>query len=245
MNIDTAMSALSATADAQKALEMRAYHKADRPYMGVSNPDIDSCVANWRAEMDVAQRVDLARQLWATDTHEARVSAAKLLTQARLRPDQEAWELIASWVPDFNGWAIADHACTAGRKRLVADPARLDEVETWIESDHMWTRRAALVIALPWTKQNFPKPDEIATRERILGWAARMVDDKEWFIQKAISWWIRDLSKHDVPRAQAFLNEFGPRLKPFAQKESTRHMKGYTVPKPPQEEQESLPFSET
>lgn len=232
MNIETAMAALTAMGNDTKAVEMRAYHKADRTYLGVANPEIDSCVKAWRAEMDVAQRVDLAANLWKTDIHEARVAAAKLLTQARLRPDEDAWNLIASWVPDFNGWAIADHACIAGQKRLVSDPSRLDEVEKWIVSDHMWTRRAALVITLPWTKQNFPKPAETEARERVLGWAAKMVDDKEWFIQKAISWWLRDLSKHDALRVQDFLDEFGPRLKPFAQKEATRHMRDYSVPIP-------------
>lgn len=236
MNIETAMAALSEHENADKALEMRAYHKADRTYIGVANPVIDDCVKAWRKELDVAQRVELARELWATYIHEARIAAAKLLTQARLRPDQDAWELIASWAPDFDAWAIADHACIAGQKRLVMDPTRLDEVEKWIDSDHMWTRRAALVITLPWTKQNFPKPDEIIARERVLDWASRMVDDKEWFIQKAISWWLRDLSKHDVPRAQAFLDEFGPCLKPFARKEATRHMRDYTVPLPIEEE---------
>lgn len=232
MNFETAMAALTALGNETKAVEMRAYHKADRTYLGVANPEIDASVKEWRSDLDVAQRVDLARELWASDVHEARVAAAKLLTQARLRPDEDAWNLITSWVPDFNGWAIADHVCTAGQKRLVADPSRLDEVEKWIASDHMWTRRAALVITLPWTKQNFPKPAEVEARERVLGWAAKMVDDKEWFVQKAISWWIRDLSKHDVQRAQDFLDDFGPRLKPFAQKEATRHMRDYTVPIP-------------
>ncbi|MDE0589241.1 DNA alkylation repair protein [Halocynthiibacter sp. C4] len=230
MTPEAALSDLRTHAQDGKAEEMRAYHKADREYLGVANPDIDNCTKAWRKALDVPERVALARDLWATDIHEARVAAAKLLTQARLRPDEEAWELIQSWVPDFNAWAIADHACIAGQKRLVADPTRLDEVEPWIASDHMWTRRAAFVITLPWTKQNFPKPAEIEARERVLGWAATLVEDKEWFIQKAISWWLRDLSKHDVPRAQAFLNEYGPRLKPFAQKEATRHMRDYTVP---------------
>ena len=50
---------------------------------------------------------------------EARLAAAKLLTQARIRPDQEAWDLIKSWVPDFDSWAIADHACMAGQRRVA------------------------------------------------------------------------------------------------------------------------------
>ena len=33
--------------------------------------------------------------------------------------------------------------------------------------------------------------------ERSLKWAAGMVDDRQWFIQKAIGWWLRELSKHN------------------------------------------------
>jgi hypothetical protein len=39
-----------------------------------------------------------------------------------------------------------------------------------------------------------------------------------------VAWWVRDLSKHDVPRARAFLDQHGARLKPFARKEAARHL---------------------
>jgi len=152
-------------------------------------------------------------------------SAAKLLTQARIRPDDAAaWDLIVSWVPSFDAWAVADHASIAGQKRLVADPARLDTVETWITSDHMWSRRAAFVMTLPWTKQNHPKPAELQARDRVLGWAATLVTDHDWFIQKAIGWWLRDLSKHDPDRVTAFLNSHQDAMKPFAVKEASRKL---------------------
>ena len=94
---------------------------------------------------------------------------------------------------------MADHACDAGNRRLIADPARLDQVETWTTIENMWTRRAALVMTLPWTKQNFPKPADLAIRDRVLGWAAQLVTDKDWFIQKAIAWWLRDLGQTRPP----------------------------------------------
>ncbi len=208
-----------------KALEMKAYHKADRQYLGVANPVLDTVAKEWRSKTDVEERAALADALWQTDIHEARVAAAKLLTQARLRPDDTlAWQVIKSWVPDFDAWAIADHACMAGQKRLVWDPNRLAEIEHWTKSEHMWTRRAALVITLPWTKQNHPKPDELAVRDRVLGWAAGYVDDPEWFIQKAVAWWLRELSKHDAPRVLEFLEKHGAQMKPFARKEAARKL---------------------
>ena len=216
---------LEALADPERAEGMRGYHKVERRYLGLSNPQINDLTKDWRRSLDAPTRVAIADGLWQTDIYEARLAAAKLLTQARIRPDDTAaWQLIASWTPDFDSWAIADHACMAGQKRLVADPSRLDEVEPWISSDHLWTRRAALVITLPWTKQNHPKPAELAARDRILGWAAEMVPDHQWFIQKAIAWWLRELSKHDAPRVTAFLDTYSARMKPFAVKEALRHL---------------------
>ncbi|MAM25642.1 MAG: DNA alkylation repair protein [Rhodobacteraceae bacterium] len=226
MTPEEALANLAAGADPERAESMRRYHKAERTYLGLSNPEIDDCAKSWRKALDVPARVTLAEGLWRSDIFEARVAAAKLLTQARLRPDDEAaWRLIASWCPDFDSWAIADHASMAAQKRLTADPSRLDEVATWIDSDHMWTRRAALVSTLPWTKQNHPKPAELEARDRILGWAARLVPDHRWFIQKAVGWWLRDLSRHDPDRTRQFIATHGDSMKPFAVKEAMRHLR--------------------
>lgn len=224
--LDPYLEALKALANPARAEGMQAYHKATRPYLGVTNPQIDTLTKEWRAQLDVPARVALSDALWRTDIYEARLAASKLLTQARLRPDDTgAWNLIASWVRDFDSWAIADHACMAGQKRLVADPTRLDTVEAWTHSDHMWTRRAALVITLPWTKQNTPKPAELEARDRILGWAAGYVTDHQWFIQKAVAWWLRDLSRHDAARVETFMATHGDAMKPFARKEALRHLR--------------------
>ena len=226
MTPEDALAALQAEADPARGEEMRRYHKAERVYLGLSNPQINALAQSWREALDVPGRVALADALWQSGIFEARLAAAKLLTQARLRPDDHAaWALIASWTPDFDSWAIADHASMAAQKRLIADPTRLDEVETWLASDHLWTRRAALVSTLPWTKQNHPKPEELAARDRILDWAATLVPDHRWFIQKAIGWWLRDLSKHDPDRTRIFIEAHGDAMKPFAVKEALRFLK--------------------
>ena len=224
MTPDEALSQLRALADAQRAADMAAYHKVARIYLGVTVPQITDLATQWRREIDTSARVALADGLWQTNIHEARVAAAKLLTQARIPDDAAVWDVIASWVPDFDSWAIADHVCNAGDRRLLADPSRVDQVETWTTSDRMWTRRAALVITLPWTKQNFPKPADLAIRDRVLGWCAAYAPDRDWFIQKAVAWWLRELSKHDAARVRAWVSDHGAALKPWALKEATKHM---------------------
>lgn len=215
---------LRALGDETKAAEAAQYHRATRVYLGVSVPVIDTLARRWREGLDVPGRVALASALWDSDVHEARVAAAKLLTQARIRPDDGAWALIASWVPQFDSWAIADQAMKAGERRLIADPSRLDEVEQWIEAPSFWARRAALVGTLPWTRMNNPRADDLAQRERILGWLVTLADDRQGFVQKAIAWWLRDLSKHDPERVQSWLAEHGDRLKPYARAEAARRL---------------------
>lgn len=224
MTPEDALAQLQTLADPVYAERSASYHKVQRPYLGLQVPDITTMATEWRAHLDTAGRVAVADYLWTTNIHEARIAAAKLLTQARIPDDGLVWTLIAAWAPTFDAWAIADHASDAGGRRLIADPARLDEVETWITHQNMWTRRAALVMTLPWTKQNFPKPADLAVRDRVLGWAAGMVHDKDWFIQKAVAWWLRDLSRHDPQRVQDFLAGPGAGLKPWARKEAGKHL---------------------
>ncbi|MBT0956285.1 DNA alkylation repair protein [Alphaproteobacteria bacterium KMM 3653] len=242
MTPEAAIEAISAKSKPGKAEEMAKYHKAERPYLGVANPDIYVLTKEWRAALTLDDRLALASGLWDSNIHEARTAAANLLLQARIRPDDTAaWELIKSWVPDFDGWALADHACGAGAKRLIADPARLDEVEQWTKSEHMWSRRAALVSTLPWTKQNNPKAADLEIRDRVLGWAAGYVSDPDWFIQKAIAWWLRELSKHDAPRVHDFLGKYGSKLKPFVRREAARLMPDGLPPKAEPPEQTDQP----
>ena len=224
ITLSDALAALEAEADPERAAAEAAYMKTTRRVLGLRVPRITELATAWREGLTIEERVALADGLWQSDIHDARVAAAKHLTQARLRPDQAVWELIASWVPQFDGWALADHAADAGARRLVADPSRLDEVETWTTSPHLWTRRAALVMTLPWAKLNFPTPAERAARDRILGWAADYVPDREWFIQKAVAWWLRDLSKHDPETTRTFLARHGEAMKPFARKEAGKYL---------------------
>ena len=220
----TPLDQLSALANAAKAPEMAAYHKTTLPCLGVSNPEINALAKQWQAAGTPDDWLRDAHILWESGIFEARIAAAKLLTKARIKDDAAIWAEITAWVPDFNGWAIADHASKAGERRLSADPRRLDLVETWTRAPDLWTRRAALVMTLPWAKLTNPRSEQLAQRERILSWAATYTTDPEWFIQKAVSWWLRTLSTHDHERVRAFMDDHGANMKSFARKDATRKL---------------------
>lgn len=225
MTPDDAIAHLRGLGSAEDAQGAAAYHKVEREYLGVRNPVLSDYARDLRRSLDLETRLSLAEGLWASNIHEGRILAAKLLEQARIRPDDAgAWALITKWVPDFDAWAIADHACISGAKRLIANPDRVADVAAWATSEHMWTKRAALVITLPWARMNNLKPRDQEIREEVLGWAASYVADPEWFIQKCVAWWLRDLSKHDADRVRQFLDAHGSNMKPFARKEAGKYL---------------------
>lgn len=209
--------------DAVKAAEMAAYHKTAREFLGVPAAVLDEMARDLRRSLPLEDRCALAQALWHGPVHEGAVFAAKLLTQARIRPDDAlVWRIIADWAQGFDSWALADHAAIAGGKRLQADLSRLDELEAWLEVPNLWTRRAALVMTLPFARLPFPNAPERAARARVLDWAARMVPDRDRFIQKAIAWWLRDLSPRDPAAVREFLDGPGVNLGAPARREANR-----------------------
>ena len=58
----------------------------------------------------------------------------------------------------------------------------------------------------------------------MLAWAARLTTDREWFIQKAIGWWLRELSKRDPQRVRRFLADHGAALGGVARREAIKYL---------------------
>ncbi len=215
----SALEALTNSGNTDLAAKMARQYKIDRPYLGVSNPQIDTHYKEWRSNTDMSTRIAIAAYLWDSNIHEARIAAAKLLTQARINPDTAVWDEILRWVPDFDCTALTDHACGAVARRLPADLSRLDVVENWVSDTNVFVRRAALIATLPWAKMNHPSDADLITRERVLGWIATYTVDKGPSLQRAVALWLRSLSKHAKPRTIEFMEEYGPQMQAHTVKE--------------------------
>jgi hypothetical protein len=102
MTVNEALETLREMADPTMIEGKAAYHKIDRPCIGTNNQILNDIGKEWRRALDLDQQIALARGLWNTNIFEGRVMASKLLTQARIRPDQAFWDLTTSWVDDFD-----------------------------------------------------------------------------------------------------------------------------------------------
>lgn len=209
------LEALSNRADAE---QIARYHKVKRVYLGIRVPRIAEVARDYWKACEGNGLIACCDQLWETDIHEARILVGKLFEVRKLRETEEVWQFIHRVKGDLNSWAIADHLESGARQSLKADRNRLDLIESeWLPHPNFWVRRVSLVYTLFLAKKG-------ADPERPLRWAAGMVDDREWFIQKAIGWWLRELSKHNPQRVVLFLETYGSRMKAFARKEASKYL---------------------
>ena len=209
--------AVRAFADPARAERDRQYHKSSRPHWGIKMPQLDSVVKRHVKQHTAAQLLQLAQALWghrhvrSDDSRRAHPGHREIPVSPRL------WHTLDAWLDDVDGWALEDVLAPAAWKCLLDDPAVLDDMEHWTTHPGVWRRRAALVYTLPYAK---PGHDP----ERVLTWAAGHAADPEWFVQKAIGWWLRELSKHDGPRVVHFLQAHWHQLQGVARQEASRRL---------------------
>ena len=211
------LKALCALGDPARAEQEKRYQKSRWEHFGVSLPKMDVAIRETLRDLPQDAALELSRRLWREPVWDLKIVAARILSRRSTEPDAKVWGFVTERMADLDGWAVADNFADVGSRCLLADFHRLDAVETWVDNPHLWTRRAALVFTLPWAKGG-------RDPERMLGWAARLADDPEWSIQKAIGWWLRELSKRDPDRVRRFLAEHGERLKGVARREATKYL---------------------
>jgi len=209
---------LEKQADPQRASDLARYHKVQRPYLGLRVPRIAEAAGKMVEELDESQVIQLVDGLWETNIHEARIAVGKILELKKVRNTALIWPRIEKFKEDLDAWAIADHLAKAAFRCLEEHPVLMDRIEQdWLQHENFWVRRAALVYTLYLAKKG-------RNPERPLKWAAGMVDDREWFIQKAIGWWLRELSKHNPERVKRFLDDYSCSMKPFAVREASKYL---------------------
>ncbi len=212
------LQALRALGGRERAKQEKRYQKSPWDHWGVALPGMDVAIRGTLGDISQEDAVELSRRLWREPVWDLKIAAARILARKSIEPDCKVWGFVTERLADPDGWAVADNLASVASRCLIEDPGRLDVVEAWIENPHLWTRRAALVSTLPWAKGE-------RDPERMLGWAARLADDPEWFIQKAVGWWLRELSKRDPQRVRRFLTEYGQKLTGVAKREATKYLK--------------------
>lgn len=126
----------------------------------------------------------LARALWATGIHEARILAGLISDPKNLPPEQ-----MDAWVSDFNSWDLCDQVCDP----FAATDYAVDKIRQYAEDEREFVRRAAFAMIAARSVHAKKAPDNEFLA--YLPLIENKASDPRNFVFKAVSWALRNIGK--------------------------------------------------
>lgn len=196
---------LRGAAKLDRAVHEKAYLKSNLTHYGTRVPDVRAAVRRLvRSDpaLDHDRLHELVQQLWDSPAdrpvHERRLAAALLLTvrtDLLKVEDAELWERLIrqsrTWalVDVLAGDAIGPALDRLGARAYGSGAPITDLLDRWSINEDFWLRRSALLVHLR------PLVAGGGNWERFARYADAMLDEREFFIRKAIGWVLRDTSR--------------------------------------------------
>ncbi len=134
--------------------------------------------------------VELATALWDEPVHERRMAAVEVLADSTDRLGPEDSVLVERFLREARTWALVDGLSVTVVGTLAhGDDGFAPVLDRWASDDDVWLRRAALLSLL------VPLRKGAGDFERFGRYADTMLDEREFFVAKAIGWVLRDTAK--------------------------------------------------
>lgn len=183
---------LRALGTTERAEHEQRYLKSSLRHLGATVWQIDREVkafAAERPELSHDELVALVEALWAKRVHERRMAAVMLL---KAHPELVApsdLPLLERLVRESKTWAYVDGlAANVLGELLVRFPRTAPKLDRLARDSDFWVRRSALLAQIRPLKQG-------RSFARFGCYADAMLDEKEFFIRKAIGWVLRETGK--------------------------------------------------
>jgi 3-methyladenine DNA glycosylase AlkD len=184
---------LRALGDPAGAAGAKHYLKSDLEFFGVGVPAMRKLARESlreRGTLDRAHLIGLVEALWAEPVHERRSVAIELLGLRKALLEPGDIELVERLLRDSDTWAYVDPLSIDVAGDLVERYPELSSVlDRWSEDADFWVRRASMLALLR------PIRRGEGDFERFARYADAMLEEREFFIRKAIGWVLRETSK--------------------------------------------------
>ena len=227
--IDAVRSALRELADPERAAGAQAYMKSSFPSLGIRVPEVRRTAAWAVREFPPASAAQLRAtvlELWRSSTfREERYAAIDLTAHRRVAADLDMLPVYEEIIRTGAWWDLADGVSGRICNLLLAHPGEMAKVlRQWSRDPNMWIRRAAITSQLRAGK---------ATDTQLLADVIEPnLEDREFFIRKAIGWALREYAKKAPEWVEAFVTGHGEAMSPLSRKEALRGITaGAALPK--------------
>ena len=210
---------LSAHQQPEQALAMEAYMKNKFAFFGMKSEPRRTLLKQFILENPPPQYPALetvALELWALPERQLQYCAIELLAKTSKSWTVETINLFEKLIIEKSWWDSVDGISSA----LVAVyfkrfPEQIAPVTTrWMASKSIWLQRVCLIFQLSYSD----KTDTAL----LFGFIRELAKSREFFIEKAIGWALRQYARTDAEAVKTFVAT--TRLRPLSIRESLKHL---------------------
>ena len=207
---------------ATRAIGEKAYLKSDLRFWGTTQDSIRAAVREYcdaHPDLTRAELRAIASTLYATDVHELRAAAIGVLERERETLDDRDLPWLIGLVRQSKSWAYVDWISPKVIGDVIArDPRARARLSVWAKDPNFWVRRAALLAEHDALRAG---GGDFALWSRL---ASSMLDEREFFIRKAIGWVLREVSKKRPELTYAFLRKHRDAVSGLSLREGAKYL---------------------
>jgi len=212
---------LRAAGTAERAEGEKRYLKSDLDFVGASLGDMRRITRElWREHRPMTRDdlVALVEILWQQPLFERRMAAAILLELGADALSVDDLPILERLLRESRTWALVDWIAGDVVARMrIADPAVETTLARWATDDDFWIRRSALLAHL----RRLRAGDDLGP---FALYADAMLDEREFFIRKAIGWVLREAAKRSPERVTAWLAPRTHRASGVTMREAVKYL---------------------
>lgn len=203
----------------ENAVGMEKYMKNHFPFLGIKKPLRAELEKAFYAETGLAKEPydeRFVRMLWELPEREYQYAALGYLAKFSRKLEPEALGLAKGLITEKSWWDSVDALASNPVGVLAARfPSQIPlEMDKWAVSDHMWLRRTAILYQLKYKNET----DE----QRLYTYIRQNADSKEFFIQKASGWALREYSKTNPDSVREFIQN--TKLAALSRREGSKYL---------------------
>ncbi|MYA59424.1 MAG: DNA alkylation repair protein, partial [Chloroflexi bacterium] len=185
---------LIAAGTEERAINEKRYLKSEIEHYGVTVPEIRKLArrfARERKDLSKSVLIDLTHELWDRDVYELRKLAVNVLAAKTSLLSADDLSFLEGLLRRSHTWALIDDMSFNVVAPVLSDIDNAGSIRSrWSEDGDYWVRRTAMLALLPKLRRGAEGWDEFT------GYADSMLGEREFFVQKAIGWILREVSKH-------------------------------------------------
>jgi len=204
--------------NAERAVKMKAYMKDQFEFYGIDSPTRKRLLAELIREHgkpDPVVLLGLTGLLWADPYREMQYTAMYLNDRLLNKLDQSYAYFFDKLIGQKSWWDSVDWLAPTGMGKMFKRfPGIQDQfIEKWMESDNKWYIRSAILFQLHYKADT----DFDLVKSLIL----RTIGTKEFFINKASGWILREYSKTNAEPVIEFIDSH-PELHSLTKREGLK-----------------------